>query len=176
MVAPINFNPITDLSPTKLFNPISNFSIPAPIPFGGNFDGLNNNYNNDIMSKNTDFSSYMQNYNSTPIPFSGTSAQPAPANAAATVSTQNTNQQTQSKNNDKPLGLIKYLTATGGILAPIITKAIHNGTFKNIFKNKELAVSCPVLGIIGLGLGYLIERCTKSRISKAQAQQEVLQD
>lgn len=72
----------------------------------------------------------------------------------------------------KSSNIAKILGATAGLLAPLAGKVVglfKGGSFKSLFKLKELAVTCPILGMVGLGVGMLVDSCIDSQKSKQQS-------
>lgn len=79
----------------------------------------------------------------------------------------------------------KIAGAISGFLAPIapkVVKLFKGGKFADLFKSKELLVSCPIFGVVGLGVGMLLDSCFSSRKVQAQnsqtsqQQQQIIKD
>ena len=140
-----------------------------------------NDYSNDIFMNGINFSQL-------------TSALPV-SNAAGDVQAQqpaqvqpsfgNVPQVPETQEEPKQSNWGKITGAIVGALAPIapkVVKLFNGGKFAELFKRKELLVSCPIFGVVGLGVGMLIDSCLKSRKeqneTQAQAaqQQEIIRD
>lgn len=70
-------------------------------------------------------------------------------------------------NTGKKTGLIL------GLLSPIAGKLVElfkGGKFSTLFKSKQLAIACPALGLVGLGIGALIDGNINSNRAKAADQ------
>jgi hypothetical protein len=83
-----------------------------------------------------------------------------------------------SKNNTKKSNKFKYLGALCGFLAPIITagiEGIKKGNLKNVFKLKQLAVTCPIIGVTGFAAGLLLDGLVNSSKAK-NAQTKTLEN
>lgn len=60
----------------------------------------------------------------------------------------------------------KILGVTGGVVGPIVPKIISlfkGQKFAEVFKFKPLAISCAIFGVVGLGMGMLIDSCINSK-------------
>ncbi len=63
----------------------------------------------------------------------------------------------------------KVAGASLGFLAPIAGKIVDvckGQAFKDVFKVKQLAVTCPILGVVGLGVGMLVDGFLNSKREK----------
>lgn len=80
--------------------------------------------------------------------------------------------QTVEEQEPKSSNIAKILGAATGLLAPIVPKTINlikGGKFKELFKLKELAVACPIFGVVGLGMGMLLDSCIDAKKAKSQS-------
>lgn len=69
----------------------------------------------------------------------------------------------------------KFLGALGGLIAPIVTAGIDGlkkGNFKNAFKLKELAITCPIIGVTGFAAGLLLDGLVNSSNAKKAQETE----
>ena len=184
MVSPVGLNSALSVAPQG----ISASSL--PIPGGQNANLFSPNpmsnsgcdYSNDAMMANIDFEKLAtaaiqksvglaQNNNNDSIQ----QVQNTPTNFGT-----NTPQgDTSLADEQEPKGsnIAKILCATGGFLAPLAGKAFSwakGANPKTLFNLKQLSVTCPILGVAGLGVGMLLDACidaTKaSRAEKIKAQ------
>lgn len=151
-----------------------------------------NDYSNDIMMQGLNFGqlatslsqgvpSQTQNQNTAQIPAQTQTPQSAQSFSGQSQQADDTQQQTaQTKTDEEPKksNIAKILGAATGLVAPLVPKAlklIKGGSFKELFKLKELAVACPIFGVVGLGMGMLLDSCIDSRNAKAQTEQNQAQ-
>ena len=191
--ASTNMNmPLARLNNNSSLNPASIFSTNGTSPMG-------NNYQNDIMMKNLNFGALAQSMgqNSTQNA-SGTPQNSQIQSSAQNQQTsfgktedetkkamteylkQNQSVQNSSSQTNKSSYIGKLLGFVGGLLAPLAGKAVkllQGGSFKDLFKLKELAVSCPILGVVGLGVGMLVDSCIdankENKIKLPESQQQI---
>lgn len=183
MVSPVGLNSALSVAPQG----ISASSL--PIPGGQNASLFSPNpmsnagcdYSNDALMSSMDFeklataaiqqtAAQVQNNND-----SIQQVQNTPTN----FGTNTPQSDTSLADEQEPKGsnIAKILCATGGFLAPLAGKAFSwakGANPKTLFNLKQLSVTCPILGVAGLGVGMLLDACidaTKaSRAEKIKAQ------
>lgn len=184
--------PIAGLNNNSSINPASIFSTNGTSPMG-------NNYQNDIMMKNLNFGALAQSMGQNTAQNASDATQNSQIQssaqnqqtsfgktedetkkAMAEYLKQNQSVQNESSQTPKPSYLGKLLGFVGGLLAPLAGKAvklIQGGNFKDLFKLKELAISCPILGVVGLGVGMLVDSCIDANkannIGSQNSQQQI---
>jgi hypothetical protein len=79
-------------------------------------------------------------------------------------------EKTEAGNTYKKSGAFKFLGAIAGLLAPIGSAAIDlfkGKSFKEAFKLKQLAITCPIIALTGFGAGMLLDGLVNSGRAKA---------
>jgi hypothetical protein len=74
--------------------------------------------------------------------------------------------QTENGNYYKTTKTGKVLGTILGLISPVAYKAIEglkNGSFKDLFKVKSLAIACPALALAGWATGALIDSCANTK-------------
>ena len=142
-----------------------------------------NDYSNDIFMKNMNFGQIAQVL--TP-PAAQQNVQPQQLQQAQQAFQGKQNEQAanpavQEAEQEEPKTSVwgKIAGATVGLLAPIapkVVKLFRGGKFTELFKKKELLVSCPIFAVVGLGIGMLVDSCVSSRkAQKAEQDQQAKQ-
>ncbi len=87
---------------------------------------------------------------------------------------------TKSGNSYRKTNTFAKTGAVTGFAAPLLVKGFElfkTGNLKNIFKSKQLLVSCPLVAAAGLGIGWLLDGFTNSKRAQsadANAQQQAV--
>ena len=140
-----------------------------------------NDYSNDILMGGINFSQL-----ASALPVAAASGNVQTQQQVSSQQSFGNNPQVPGTQEDEPKksNLGKILGAIVGVLAPIapkVVKLFKGGKFTELFKRKELLVSCPIFGVVGLGIGMLLDSCFKSNKIKnetqtSQQQQEIIRN
>jgi hypothetical protein len=143
-----------------------------------------NDYSNDIMMQGLNFGQIATALNQAqqqeqptaqiPAQTTQTEVQQPTQTSFEGQQTEKTQAQTTTEEEPKGSNIAKILGAATGLVAPLVPKAfklLKGGSFKELFKLKELAVACPIFGVVGLGMGMLLDSCIDSQKTKSQAEQ-----
>lgn len=180
MVSQVGINPLLNralpsISMTGAGNSNSNLFAPNSMTSAGS------DYSNDVMMASMDFTKLAT------AAIQQTAAQAQSNNPTGQVQnpqqTFEANQQQDTSIADgqepKDSNIAKILCATGGFLAPLAGKLYSwakGANPANLFKFKQLAITCPILGVAGLGVGMLLDACIDvTRQTKAEKIKEAIQ-
>lgn len=135
-----------------------------------------NDYSNDLMMSNLNFSSIASGQapqtTQAELPQAQTQA---PATTAFTSNA--TDQLTgclADQNSPKKSNIGKLIGAIGGFLAPLAGKIVglcKGQSAKTLFNFKQLAITCPLIGAAGLGVGVLVDSYLDTKNAKKPTQQ-----
>ena len=140
-----------------------------------------NDYSNDLMMSNLNFSSIASGQapqNTTPI--EQAQIQPQQEQQAPAKTALNSNQIDPltgclaEQNTPKKSNIGKLVGAIGGFLAPLAGKVVglcKGQNIKTLFNLKQLAITCPLIGAAGLGVGVLVDSYLDTKNAKKPLQQ-----
>lgn len=140
-----------------------------------------NDYSNDLMMSNLNFSSIASGQapqNTTPI--EQAQIQPQQEQQAPAKTALNSNPIDQltgclaEQNTPKKSNIGKLVGAIGGFLAPLAGKVVglcKGQNIKTLFNLKQLAITCPLIGAAGLGVGVLVDSYLDTKNAKKPLQQ-----
>lgn len=86
--------------------------------------------------------------------------------------------QTEKGNSYTKTDAFKKSGVVLGLLAPVAGKLIQlckGGKFSELFKFKQIAIACPVVGLAGLAIGSLIDSYVNSQRAKAADEAQQIQ-
>lgn len=145
-----------------------------------------NDYSNDLMMANLNFSSIASGQApqavQTEQPQAQAQAQIQPqqeqqAPATTTFTSNATDQLTgclADQNAPKKSNIGKLIGAIGGFFAPLAGKIVglcKGQSAKALFNFKQLAITCPLIGAAGLGVGVLVDSYLDTKNAKKPVQQ-----
>lgn len=140
-----------------------------------------NDYSNDLMMSNLNFSSIASGQapqNTTPI--EQAQIQPQQEQQAPAKTALNSNPIDPltgclaEQNTPKKSNIGKLVGAIGGFLAPLAGKVVglcKGQNIKTLFNLKQLAITCPLIGAAGLGVGVLVDSYLDTKNAKKPLQQ-----
>lgn len=140
-----------------------------------------NDYSNDLMMSNLNFSSIASGQapqNTTPI--EQAQIQPQQEQQAPAKTALNSNPIDPltgclaEQNTPKKSNIGKLVGAIGGFLAPFAGKVVglcKGQNIKTLFNLKQLAITCPLIGAAGLGVGVLVDSYLDTKNAKKPLQQ-----
>lgn len=140
-----------------------------------------NDYSNDLMMSNLNFSSIASGQtpqNTTPI--EQAQIQPQQEQQAPAKTALNSNPIDPltgclaEQNTPKKSNIGKLIGAIGGFLAPLAGKVVglcKGQNIKTLFNLKQLAITCPLIGAAGLGVGVLVDSYLDTKNAKKPLQQ-----
>ena len=169
MVSQVGLNPIVSQLPT----PTGAGNLPVGNPNNG-LSPSGNNYTNDVMMGCIDFDKILGTTNQQ-LPIS----QNSQTSFGSNPQVQNTSQAEKNVADEQESGgsnIAKIVCASGGFLAPLagkVVKWLRGANPKTLFKFKQLAVTCPVLGVAGLGIGMLLDACLDAKKAADKEKQRV---
>lgn len=140
-----------------------------------------NDYSNDLMMSNLNFSSIASGQapqNTTPI--EQAQIQPQQEQQAPAKTALNSNPIDPltgclaEQNTPKKSNIGKLVGAICGFLAPLAGKVVglcKGQNIKTLFNLKQLAITCPLIGAAGLGVGVLVDSYLDTKNAKKPLQQ-----
>lgn len=140
-----------------------------------------NDYSNDLIMSNLNFSSIASGQapqNTTPI--EQAQIQPQQEQQAPAKTALNSNPIDPltgclaEQNTPKKSNIGKLVGAIGGFLAPLAGKVVglcKGQNIKTLFNLKQLAITCPLIGAAGLGVGVLVDSYLDTKNAKKPLQQ-----
>jgi len=177
MVSQVGLNPSINANlgtavPSPQLNPNNINSLTNPLT------NPNNNYANDIMMSGMDFGAPLalapndKISQNSDVQIQNPQQQPEIKEKKHPLNFRGESEEQKSKafsDEPKQSNIAKIGCAVLGFLAPLANKTIallRGGKVKDLFKIKELAVTCPVIAVAGFGTGMLIDSCIDSYKAK----------